>query len=105
MLECQLEAETLRNRAREDSLAVTYVRAMGMFAPEPRETPAAPRMPLRRRAAQSPQTSESEWDRLTTEELLEWDIWREDAANANIPIAKAKQDFLDQLRFRKSQEM
>jgi hypothetical protein len=104
-LEKQLEGEVWRNREREDCLSSTYVRALGMFAPLERAGPAQPMSPLRRQAAKSPQTVEREWDHLTEEERTEWQIWREDAERNDVSLGKARAEFLEQLKFRKSHEM
>lgn len=104
-LEARLEAETWRNRGREDILCTASVRAIAGWAPEPRIAPARPMEPLHRAVAHSPKTAQSEMESLSETEQVEWEIFKEDAEVNQIPLGKARKDFLGMLRFRKAQEM
>jgi hypothetical protein len=96
--EACLEAETWRNRTREDELATLYVRGMGMFGLPPRTGPAG-------RGASVPQLARtaSPFDALGAVDRMEFETnWLPDAVANNVPVEQARQRFLMEIAKRKT---
>jgi hypothetical protein len=88
--EARLEAETWRNREREDTLATVPMRAMGMFGMTPRSAPAGvASQPTRLLQTADPFESLSAMDKMEFQTQ-----WLEAAKTNGIPIDQAKRDFV-----------
>lgn len=92
-----LEAETNRNREREDTfVSASVLGGRGMFGLTPRSAPAE--IPRKAIPSQALQT----YDGLTVPERMEYEVeWLPDAVRHGISPAQAKQDFMAELAKRK----
>ena len=99
--EASLEAEMWRNRAREDVLVDGHLRAAGLWVMPARDAPAPPLKQVNARAPQSA-TPADPWEKLSGTEKWEFDMeWKSAAEAAGIPLAQAKQDFMNEIALRR----
>lgn len=94
-----LEAETFRNRAREDTfVSAAVMGSRGMFGVPPRTGPA-----IQRQAQPEPFHPTDPWDSLLTgADRLEFETnWWPDAQRANVSLVTAKQQFMEEVAARR----
>lgn len=98
--ERKLEAETLRNREREDTLVTVPMRLGGLWG-----------MPARGEPAQIKQVNAAPrltqptdpWDGLSWADKQEYEMfWKQDAQAAGVPEQQARQQFLMELQNRRT---
>lgn len=99
--EALLEAETLRNREREDELVTVPMRIAGLFAPPPRTGPIL--KPINRMAPTPVTPLSDPWNALSWADKNEFDMfWKADAAAAGVPEHEARQKFLLEIESRRT---
>jgi hypothetical protein len=99
--EASLEAEMWRNRAREDELITVPQRMAGLWGMPPRSEPAVVKQ-VNASPSRALTAPADPWDGLTGTEKWEFDMeWKQAAEAAGIPLAQAKQDFMNEIAMRR----